>query len=321
MFMPVRAQHPPDRSRKKKGPVIAGRGPRLYNRGVGPAVTRLLLAAALLSCASSDVLESDGGAPDAAVGEGECGSRAQPRTFYVDDDDDGFGRTGDGAIHGCYEEPPAGFADNARDCDDDDGDKHEERYVDGDIDGYGVSTTARCVDHDEPGYADHPGDCDDEDQRRSPAEIEQWFDGVDQDCDGDEDPTGCFPVPWSESDSDSWIDEQFPIPPPIPIDRDDACDGADLYIAIASACASCGGGTATLIVANRGILAATYQVEGVMDTLEIETALAPQTASEAHVIEIRPLSSRIRIIATGDVGDCDLENNESEIEVPFVTCE
>ncbi len=73
------------------------------------------------------------------------------------------------------------------DCDDDDpavGAQLFERYVDADDDGYGAQAVDVCPGA--AGYADVPGDCDDTDAAVSPGADEVWYDGVDDDCDGND---------------------------------------------------------------------------------------------------------------------------------------
>ncbi|HND30327.1 MAG TPA: MopE-related protein, partial [Myxococcota bacterium] len=59
-------------------------------------------------------------------------------------------------------------------------------------------------DHDGDGFSGDQGDCDDADPNLNPSMTEQWYDGVDQDCDGhsdfDADGDGFDSSPWGGSD-------------------------------------------------------------------------------------------------------------------------
>lgn len=105
------------------------------------------------------------------------------------------------------------------------------------------------------------------------------------------------------------------------VERDESCNGADLYIATLRTCATCGGHTATVVIANRGTQAATYRLEASSEVLDGETALEPQAASEPHVLAIEPPVTTVRVIATGTTEDCDPTDNEREARAPYITCE
>jgi MYXO-CTERM domain-containing protein len=80
-------------------------------------------------------------------------------------------------------------------------------YRDADADGWGdASSTAAACDRPE-GYAASAGDCDDADATARPDAPEIWYDGVDQDCDGND----------SDRDGDG-----------VPVDQD--CDDTDAAV-------------------------------------------------------------------------------------------
>ena len=137
-------------------------------------------------------------------------------TYYVDEDMDGYGQVA-ATTQACS--LPAGYAEVAGDCDDDDADIHPDAlevcnekdddcdtliddddpsvealtattwYVDGDTDGYGAGgDLVQCA---QPsGYAAVDGDCDDSEGAINPGAT-PGCDGTDYDCDG-----------WVDNDSD-----------------------------------------------------------------------------------------------------------------------
>jgi len=279
-----------------------------------------LIALVLLACSSDGAPSdrADGAMHDASDDAGAC---EMPRTFYVDDDRDGFGRSGDGAIHGCDSNAPAGFSINARDCDDDDASKQGERYVDSDGDDYGVTDSVTCVGSEERGYADRPGDCDDDDADRSPGASEAWFDGSDSDCDGDDNPVGCIAAPGADLDAYAEPAMALPDLEAIEIDRDDSCEGPDLYLAIVGACRQCGGGTSVVVIGNRGTEPAGFTLESNADSHAPAAVLQPQTLSEPFELDLQSPSSTITVSTALDAVDCDLGNNTETVEIGFTDCE
>jgi hypothetical protein len=139
-----------------------------------------------------------------------------PATWYLDSDGDGFGDPAQTASD-CYW--PAGYADNAEDCDDSDalvnpaaeetcltahdddcdGSANDEDaaactgwYLDADGDGWGDSSDSLCLCAGEAPYtAADTGDCDASDASINPGATEGCGDLVDSDCDGSYD-NGCY---------------------------------------------------------------------------------------------------------------------------------
>ena len=145
--------------------------------------------------------EADGGAGDRG---GTDDTGCTPVDYYLDADHDGFG-TGE-LLSAC---DPVDAADVDGDCDDANADVHPGRddicndvdddcdldfdedatvaeyFLDADGDGYGVAdapTVEACAPP--SGYGAAAGDCDDADPAVNPANVEDWTDGIDDNCDG-----------------------------------------------------------------------------------------------------------------------------------------
>jgi len=109
------------------------------------------------------------------------------------------------------------------DVDDDPVDPHT-WWIDNDGDGYGHPALWDLACSPGPGLADNGADCDDDDPQVNPAELEVWYDGVDQDCDGrddDRDEDGFLLV----DDCDDQRAEAYPGADELRNGLDDDCDG------------------------------------------------------------------------------------------------
>ncbi len=106
-------------------------------------------------------------------------------------------------------------------------------YTDADEDGFGDEATAVVVCRPPAsGESGVGGDCDDIDETINPAAVEIWYDGVDQDCKGDDDDDQDGDgVPIGEGPSDDCDDQDpttFPDAVDVPDDGiDQDCDGMD----------------------------------------------------------------------------------------------
>ncbi|MCK6503782.1 hypothetical protein L6R53_10350 [Myxococcota bacterium] len=194
---------------------------------------------------------------DGAVDEGA----ADRGTWYRDDDGDSYGDPAESTLS-C--DLPSGYVSNDDDCDDgrssvhpgatevcndldDDCDGSVDEgavsdgtwYADSDGDGYGdASDTSASCDRPE-GYVDDDTDCDDRDEAVYPGASEVPYDGIDQDCDGDDltdvdgdgfdCACGAGGTDCNDRDAESW-----PGAPEDADGRDDDCDdtvdeGTDWY--------------------------------------------------------------------------------------------
>lgn len=124
------------------------------------------------------------------------------------------------------------------DCDDQDPEAIDFFYVDQDGDGYGAGEPL-CF-HDEAGYSAWHGDCADDDALRYPRALELFGDGVDADCDGNDDGSCGAGV--------SLYEFEWPDAPPLAAA---VCDGPDLALGVLS-CSSCQTSSGTFAVENRG---------------------------------------------------------------------
>ena len=127
------------------------------------------------------------------------------RTGFVDADGDGFMAENSETCVGLDVPEDIIFVMRGYDCDDSDAGVHLWFVPDQDGDGYPNLTDEEaflCTDESPDGYVllGFNGDCDDDDPTRYPAAAEQFEDGIDSDCDGEDDPLRAIaPTPSSAS--------------------------------------------------------------------------------------------------------------------------
>ena len=147
----------------------------------------------------------------------DCDSSTNPTftDYFTDGDGDGFGLLNGTATPYCLD-PGANWSTNADDCEDGeaainpgateicDGDftaaaqvdndcdsstnpTFADYYPDSDGDGYGAIGTSASFCDAPTGFGLGADDCNDSDGTINPGATETWYDGVDQDCDGNSD--------------------------------------------------------------------------------------------------------------------------------------
>ena len=171
------------------------------------------------------------------------GAAVDALTWYLDADEDDYGDP-DETTTACEE--PDGYSDDDRDCDDDDEAINPgvaEIWYDGvdqncdslndfdqDRDGYVIEGS----DAEAGGSATEVGDCEDTDATLNPGADDDWYDGIDSDCDGasdyDADGDGFDSASYGGDDCDDSDAETYPGAPDEPGDGVVTdCDETDEY--------------------------------------------------------------------------------------------
>ncbi len=196
--------------------------------------------AAASDCDDADATRFPGATEACDLADDDCDGivdEGVTSTFYADADTDGYGDLSS-TTAACS--APAGYTTNALDCDDgaastfpgapelcntidDDCDGVVDPadasgaprwYTDGDGDGFGLTASAVQACDAPVGTVATGEDCDDTDAAVSPGAEEVWYDGVDQDCAGDDDydadRDGFASDAWAGEDCDDADDAVFP---------------------------------------------------------------------------------------------------------------
>lgn len=226
---------------------------------------------------------------------------------------------GDGATIGeplCVGTLPVGYAEQRSwesDCDDADPSLEQLLYEDADRDGSGSKERPVCS----PSTAFGPApdglslsasDCNDADPAICPGAPEQWHDGVDTDCDGQDDPLTCEDVR-RDCGCELLAVTQVTIDP--------TCAGPDAFVARQVKCEACAGRT-IIAIGNRGSLGATritISVDGAPFLTLGE--LAPGAVS----LPLRLPSTAEQVVLTTLPSDCDPSNDSTPVESSAGICD
>ncbi len=239
--------------------------------------------------------------------------------FCHDADGDAWGG-GQTVSAGCEDEttePPSGFAVCYNDCDDTDASVYEWAAPDADGDGFALAgQDPACIGALPEGHSAGtlPGDCNDADSSVSPGVPEQWNDGIDSDCDGEEDPHDC-----SADEFDT-----------TPLEIDSNCgDLADLFVVRTFGCLPmCGSETPYVVVGNRGgsridgrvTLTSRFDFSGAEST-SVPLTLEPGERSNPLALPSNGIGLfDFDIELESASPECDLENNVGQGSVGISDC-
>jgi hypothetical protein len=246
-----------------------------------------------------------------------CSTRPLP--LYADADGDGVG-AGDSTCNGCTgaTELPPGYSYSAADCDDSNPEVQRWAYPDQDGDGRAASdeTQAICAAEDPPdGYVRWRDDCDDSDPMIHLGAVERFFDGVDSNCDGNDDPVSCSPERECGCDA---LDRSLET-----VDTTPGCeDELDLFVEWTEICFC--DGCVFAIVGNSGGVAMSSSIsvqirserEGEDDLLvEFTELLGPGELGVPIPMPIGGDQNALAVELSGGT-DCSPTNNRQAVELP-----
>ena len=302
-----------------------------------PSVARppppLPSADACIPGATPEVIRDFDGDGVAGVWIIECGQEMQTGTdrSNFDDCDDtdptksikGF-RDGDGDGYTstkpeCFATLPPGYQPlmGSPDCDDESAERQVEAFLDADGDRYGRPGASYCVKAPGPDGSYPPlfsgtsGDCDDNDPSVHPLVEEHWDDGIDSNCDGNEDPLKCEPFGVTNCGCELLSTTGVPVVP--------SCAGADLVFVGQVTCHSSCSGSTVFLVGNQGTLPAGAAVDLVTadgKRTRVDGDLGPGKVSRPVVVIGNAKAVHIEATAA----QCDTTNDEVVVVDPSDRC-
>jgi hypothetical protein len=232
------------------------------------------------------------------------------RIVFADADGDGFiPEDGERCVG---QKTPEGYtsANRGDDCDDGDPDVFERYGPDLDGDGY-IANGADLVCTSNPPEDYLPTsligqpDCDDADPELHPNTWDSFGDGVDSDCDGNDNPPVCTPEARAVLDAEP---------------ETDSCEGADLALVGAMPCAPCHGqpGQVVIRVSSQGSQASPeseleLEIDGELSSVAIP-ALEPGTAAPFTFV------AETGVVAALAAPDCDSSNDEITVPIESTSC-
>jgi hypothetical protein len=157
-------------------------------------------------------------------------------------------------------------------------------------------------------------DCDDENRSVFPGAAEVPGDGVDSDCDGDDDTRVCA------SECECIAEERGKLGRPTASTCDDA---PDVFIPVVQECNGCGISTAWIVLANQGAepasnVSLSHRLDdGIAETVSVPT-IEPLGISAVIMISI-PWTAELGLTVE-TAGDCDASNNQATAQVYVGLC-
>lgn len=245
-----------------------------------------------------------------SAGEGQGGGSD---CNLVVEDRDGDGVYGDEPR--CIEDGvPPPFDAPRDDCNDDDASVY--RWVYEDLDGDGFGAARICGGALEGDFATSDGDCDDTDDAIFPGASDQWQDGVDADCDGNDGPFDC------ERRPDACGCPQ--LREPMRVEVDPSCDRAQLEIESLEQCFVCDVPAHTsIVITNRGALPAEdialeVRLNGIeLTALTLAQSLNP--GSTSLPVNVRTPHGQLTVVARTSSAVCN-DNAAAKLQLLRYDC-
>lgn len=147
--------------------------------------------------------------------------------------------------------------------------------------------------------------------------LEQWQDGIDTDCDGQDDPWDCAEWP-----NLCGCPEMAAAPETTPVDEQ--CELPDLVIRSVVRCKLCAGPWIAVVLENRGQAPAegvTLELTSKGDSLPpVNLPQAIEPGAVALPINVYAPEGKLEVTVRSDAADCDPADNTKTYDVPFFTC-